>query len=80
MGLDTGSKNKKKRGLKQKKSEMGRSLKLRLVTLGGEMVLQQRSSSGKPEQQKRSSGGGKLGEEEQAAILLMALSCGSFYA
>ncbi|KAL6339945.1 hypothetical protein AAG906_035036 [Vitis piasezkii] len=73
LGLATGrgEKNKKKINRSSGNSELV-SVKLRLMTLGRDMVLQRRLGSGK---QRR-----KLGEEEEAAILLMALSSGSVYA
>ncbi|XP_059632781.1 GATA transcription factor 16-like [Cornus florida] len=52
--------------------KLGDTLKGKLWALGKEVVLQRSKVVGK---QRR-----KLGEEEQAAVLLMALSCGSFYA
>ncbi|RVW64804.1 GATA transcription factor 15 [Vitis vinifera] len=69
-GLATGrgEKNKKKINRSSGNSELV-SVKLRLMALGRDMVLQRRLGSGK---QRR-----KLGEEEEAAILLMALSSGS---
>nr|XP_027064442.1 GATA transcription factor 16-like [Coffea arabica] len=77
LGLDRGRNDK---GKKKRKSSsggnksnegggVGQSLRMKLMALGGEMVLRR---SGKLM--------GKLREEEQAAILLMALSCGSVYA
>ncbi|WJZ90424.1 hypothetical protein VitviT2T_009568 [Vitis vinifera] len=73
LGLATGrgEKNKKKINRTSGNSELV-SVKLRLMALGRDMVLQRRLGSGK---QRR-----KLGEEEEAAILLMALSSGSVYA
>lgn len=73
LGLATGrgEKNKKKINRSSGNSELV-SVKLRLMALGRDMVLQRRLGSGK---QRR-----KLGEEEEAAILLMALSSGSVYA
>ncbi|CAK9135480.1 unnamed protein product [Ilex paraguariensis] len=62
-------KNNNKSGDKRNRSEMEQSLKMRLMALGTEMVLQ-RSAKHMI----------KLKEEEHAAILLMALSCGSVYA
>ncbi|KAF8387779.1 hypothetical protein HHK36_026434 [Tetracentron sinense] len=47
------------------------SMKVRLLALGREVVLQRSDV----EKQRR-----KLREEERAAVLLMALSCGSVYA
>ena len=55
--------------VKKRRNKVGNSLKVRLRALGTEMVLK------KSEKQRN-----KLGEEERAAMLLMALSCGSFYA
>ncbi|GFZ13774.1 GATA transcription factor 15 [Actinidia rufa] len=55
--------------VKKRRNKVGDSLKVRLRALGTEMVLK------KSEKQRN-----KLGEEERAAMLLMALSCGSFYA
>lgn len=49
---------------------LGQSLKMKLMALGGEMILNERSGKLL----------GTLREEEQAAVLLMALSCGSVYA
>lgn len=77
LGLDRGrnDKGKKKRksssggGRSNEGGGVGQSLRMKLMALGGEMVLRR---SGKLM--------GKLREEEQAAILLMALSCGSVYA
>ncbi|KAK1408374.1 hypothetical protein QVD17_40097 [Tagetes erecta] len=51
----------------------GFCLKKRLMALGSEVVLQRPRS--RVTKKRR-----KIGEEEQAAILLMALSCGSFFA
>lgn len=71
MATGRGEKNKKKINRTSGNSELV-SVKLRLMALGRDMVLQRRLGSGK---QRR-----KLGEEEEAAILLMALSSGSVYA
>lgn len=80
MGLDKSRAD--KGGKKKRKSSstvsggggagggLGQSLKMKLMALGGEMILNERSGKLL----------GTLREEEQAAVLLMALSCGSVYA
>lgn len=77
LGVDTGrrkdkgkKKGKSNGGSRQQSSQVGKSLRVKVMGLGGEDMLRRRS--GKLI--------GKLKEEEQAAILLMALSCGSVYA
>ncbi|KAF8392626.1 hypothetical protein HHK36_022974 [Tetracentron sinense] len=72
LGLNRGGavKNKKYRS-SNSDNKHGVSLKLRLVDLGREALLQRSAV----EKQRR-----KLREEERAAVLLMALSCGSVYA
>lgn len=67
MGLDKGKKKKKRN---EGGGGGGRSLKMKLMALGGEMKMLKRSGKLL----------GKLREEEQAALLLMALSCGYVYA
>lgn len=57
-------------------SGLSNSLKMRLMVLGKEMMLQRPSIVKKQRCQRRR----KLGEEEQAAFSLMALSCGSVFA
>ncbi|XP_043721869.1 GATA transcription factor 15-like [Telopea speciosissima] len=78
LGLNKGGggqgKEKKEKGNnipneKKKKKKLGVSLKLRLVELGREVLLERSMEKER-----------KLGEEEQAAVLLMALSCGTVYA
>ncbi|CAL5425922.1 unnamed protein product [Camellia sinensis] len=73
LGLDRGRIEKGKKKRKKNRGggncRVGESLKLRLMALETDMVLQ------RSEKQRN-----KLGEEERAAILLMALSCGSLYA
>ncbi|XP_055811284.1 GATA transcription factor 15-like isoform X2 [Solanum dulcamara] len=55
------------------KNIVSSSLKKKLLPFGLEVVMQ------RPRSRSRSTQKGKLGEVEQAAVLLMALSCGSFY-
>ena len=64
LGQGRGEKNKKKMKRRSSGSSEIVSVKIRLMGLGRDMVLQKR----------------ELGEEEEAAILLMALSSGSVYA
>lgn len=73
LGLKTEHKKSKKTNNGSNTSKLGDSLKRKLLGLGREVVVQRSSVE---ELWRRR----KLGEEEQAAVLLMALSCGSFYA
>lgn len=56
--------------------DLSESLKVRIMALGMEVLLQSSSVVKKRRWQRRR----KLGEEEQAAVSLMALSCGSVFA
>lgn len=58
---------------------LSETVKMRLFTLGSEVLLQRSSISGVVKKQ-RCQRRRKLGEEEQAAFSLMALSCGSVFA
>ncbi|XP_057963398.1 GATA transcription factor 16-like [Malania oleifera] len=88
VGLNKGTEKKKERSpanttasaaaaVSGEENGLSESLKMRLMALGNEMLMQ-RSSFSSPVKRQRSRR--KLREEERAAVVLMALSCGSVFA
>lgn len=91
MGMNKGQERKRERaqktvvvggdgdgggGSESESDDLMESLRMKIVALGEEVLLQRSPWEEVVKKQRRN----KLGEEEQAAVCLMALSCGFVFA